>query len=294
MITAKIIADTFNPAQQTRLTTFELEYPRFIHAELMTHRMLSKNCASSRAIPVTAMIDNVISNTAFPIHWGQNKAGMQADTEILNQLDAKVLWVEARDNAIASAIKMNKLGLHKQVVNRVLEPFQMMKTIITGTEWANFFWLRNHEAAQPEIAKLASLMHDAMNASTPSYNYYHLPYINQEDMGDGSVKYTNADGLDLSLADAIKVSVSCCAQVSYRKNDGGLEKALKIYDMLGFASDNPETRVHASPAEHIGWRVNIKNSSDCDLKYRNGFASYWSGNFNGFVQLRQTMRGESV
>src|SRR5690606_31668745 len=221
-ISAKIIADSISP-QGVRLTTFEIEYPRFILAELNTHRMLSKNTASSRAIPVSNMLEMVRSDPAHPFFWAKNQPGMQAKEEVENW-DAfgqgKYQWFGAAYDASTRAATMMKQGYHKAITNRLLEPFQWCKTVITGTEWNNFFYLRNHEAAQPEFQILAQKMYEAREQSSPHYmqpGEWHLPYYR-------CGWWTDGIGLAESLEDARMISVSCCAQVSYRKQDDSLEK----------------------------------------------------------------------
>lgn len=254
-ISAKIIADSTNRSG-SRLTTYELIYPRFIHAEFMTHRLLSKNSASSRAIPVNKMIDNIKENTAMPTHWGKNQKGMQAkseNTELISHnnelIERDNAWNFARDSAISWANKFDSANYHKQIVNRLIEPFKMMKVICSGTEYDNYFHLRCHSDAQPEIKELADVMYSAKSKSKPLFlenGEYHLPYITSE-IFEECVKFiksenkTKEDPLQLAL----KVSASCCAQVSYRLNDTSIEKALKIYDQL--VTSQP---VHASPFEH--------------------------------------------
>jgi hypothetical protein len=262
MITTKIIADSISTSGK-RITTFELEYPRFIHSEFMTHRMISKNAASSRAIPIETMIKQVTENPAWPVFWGKNQAGMAATEELTGAAlyNAKQIWIEARDSAIYNVKEMVKQGLHKQIANRMLEPWAHIKVVATATDWDNFFHLRRHPAAQPEIHALADSMWDLYSINTPDLKYvdeYHLPYVSDED----KKRYT--------LDECIKLSASLCAQVSYRKTDESLEKALLIYDRL-VAS----TPVHASPFEH--------QASPSLL------SSERSGNFNGWVQYRQSL-----
>ncbi len=155
-VSAKVIKDSISP-DGVRITTLELEYPRIIHSELMTHRVFSRNSASSRAIPVSKVIELVESNPAMPVHWGKNQAGMQAKEELddLNKEAVRQLWLEAAKQAVSIAKVMADIGGHKQVVNRILEPFQHMKVVVTSTEWANWDWLRDHPDADPTIHALA-------------------------------------------------------------------------------------------------------------------------------------------
>lgn len=278
MITAKIIADSISE-QDKRITTFELEYPRFIHSEFMTHRVFSRNAASSRAIPLDKMIYLVWNNMAEPIHWGQNKSGMQAKEELgpIKKFFAQKLWRTSGKVMCIFAWLGGKLGLHKQVVNRILEPWSHIKVVVTSTEWDNFFYLRNHSDAQPEIHDLAAKMYCLYSNSKPRLlkeGQWHLPYIcvlgQDTDFVDYSFGSSNGD--DISLEEAIKVSASMCAQVSYRKTDDTLGKALDIYKRL--IESKP---CHSSPFEHQATPLK-------DINER-------SGNFLGWKQFRQTISG---
>lgn len=288
MIKATIIADSISAYTNTRITTMELEYPRFIHSEIMTHRQFSRNASSSRAIPIDKMIEQVINNPAIPIHWGLNQSGMQAKDEQANYIHAYNAWIDARNDAIKHAKQLQSLGLHKQIVNRVLEPFQMMKTLVTATSFDNFFNLRCHKDAQPEIKQLADLMYQAMEKSKPELlkaGEWHTPYVQHERIR-GDLIYI-IDGKIASTEEAIKVSCSCSAQVSYRKNDTSIEKALAIYDKL--VNSEP---VHASAFEHCATPINLSIDNEHETKG----VTYWfrgddglipcSGNFTNWVQYR--------
>lgn len=294
-ISATVVADSISESGQP-ITTFELEYPRFIHAEFMTHRQFSRNAASSRAIPIEKVIEQVENNPAMPIHWGKNQSGMQAKGEVGNIVEARLTWADAADAAIDDATALLECGLHKQIVNRILEPYQMIKVVCTATEYANFFYLRNHADAQPEIAELARVMMLAQAQSKPQTlkpGEWHLPYVDIEGYSEGVMHYSVGGEL-VSLEDAIKISVSLCAQVSYRKADESLEKALKIYDML--VTMKP---VHASPLEHIA--TPIRDEYDINdmqphtweegITHIDKNCSLWSGNFKGWVQFRQLIKG---
>ncbi|AIW02826.1 putative thymidylate synthase [Acinetobacter phage P577] len=271
-ITAKVIADSISPSGQ-RITTFEIEYPRFILAELNTHKMLEKNSSSSRAIPITKMIEQIESNGATPLYWGKTKSGMQAGEEVVgNDLSViQYLWGLARSSAVASADILSQMGLHKQTANRLLEPFQMMKTVITGTDWDNFFNLRIHPDAQPEFCMLAYKMYMAMQDSAPVKlvaGQWHLPFVHTFISKDGVQYYSDgisplSGGKQLSLEEAIRVSASCCAQTSYRKSDDSLEKADKIFDMLIKADV-----LHASPFGHLATPIVSVNDTVNEI-YKN-------------------------
>lgn len=301
MISAQIILDSVNQ-HGNRITTWVLEYPRFIHSELMTHRLFSRNSASSRAIPITTMIETIKANPASPIHWGKNQAGMQAREELTGQtLDVvKDLWNEAMISACGYSEAMYNQGVHKQIANRLTEPFQHMRVVMTTTEHENWFWLRDHPDAQPEIGGvpggLAKLMREQYNASVPQkleVGMWHLPFVKcvyDYEAGTDDQFYLDENDKSISLEQAQMISSSCCAQVSFRKNDGSLEKAETIYQRL--VESEP---VHASPFEHqamcidpadatIEWSPNTWPEGITHMD-RNG--NLWSGNLKNWIQFRQ-------
>lgn len=304
-IHAKIIADSVSVHGQ-RITTWELVYPRFIHSELMTHRVFSRNAASSRAIPIDKMMEMVSDEPAMPIHWGLNQSGMQAKAEHKVPSVCQYSWEYAARAAVRQAQALQSLGLHKQIVNRVLEPFQWMKTVVTATEYKNWYHLRDHKDAQPEIARLAELMSSEVERSEPQelqIGEWHLPYINCKRNPVLGMMYLvpfENDEWELTLEEALKVSSSCCAQVSYRLLDQSVEKAIKIYDQL--VNMRP---VHASPFEHQAKVMNRDNAnraghSGAVLHWEQGIThmdkrhDLWSGNFKGFIQHRQLIKDNVV
>lgn len=243
------------------LWTFELTYPRYIHSEFMTHRVFSRNASSSRAIPVKRMIEQVRNNPVSPPKVFMNQKGMVGETEadVATATEFYALWGEAAENACKIAEKMERLGIHKQHVNRILEPFQFIKVIVTATEWDNFFALRLAPDAQPEIRQLARVIYDEMDryrnkevgvleVSIPRkdcpdifvdkvHTIVSLPYITDED-----IKEIGKD----NYRQLMKISAARCARVSYNNHDGSnpdLEKDMKLYDRLY------ESR-HLSPMEH--------------------------------------------
>lgn len=247
------------------LWTFELVYPRYIHSEFMTHRVFSRNASSSRAIPVSKVIQQVASKPVVPPKVYMNKAGMVGDVEAPLDVatDFYNLWLDAARNAVETAKNMEKLGIHKQHVNRILEPFQFIKVIVTATDWNNFFVLRLAPDAQPEIRQLASAIYEEMSrcrnkkigcievverrkhcpdifACTDEdkvNTVVSLPYITDEDIAKvGKDNYK----------DLMTVSAARCARVSYNNHDGSkpnLEKDLELYKHLY------DSR-HLSPMEH--------------------------------------------
>jgi hypothetical protein len=281
---AKIIAHSQAP-NGDELITFEIELHRFILPEFNTHRSFSRNFQSSRAVPIEKMIEQVENDPAYPVHWGKNQAGMVAEVENNSLIftgtagesgyTAKEWWGECAKSAAIHARYMAKAGYHKQIVNRLLEPFMKTKGVVTATRdaYEAFFKLRCHKDAQPEIKLLAERMRDALDNSVPkqlSYGDYHLPYL-------------TVDINEMLTEDAVKISSSCTAQVSYRRLDDSLEKALKVYDMLNLPCNGvyPEDPPHFSPTEHIA-RVSLIWEDEKNAM---------SGNFNSrvFWQYRKAL-----
>lgn len=301
-ITAKVICDSVSP-DGVRITTLEIEYPRFIHGEFMTHRSLSKNSSSSRAIPIQKMLDQIESNMALPIYWGKNKSGMQAVEEVSKFDEAKSVlnWERSFNYTKERVLDMVDIGLHKQVPNRLTEPFQMMKVVVTGTDWDNFFNLRIHPDAQPEICMLAYKIYKAMEESEPvklKVRDWHLPYVDKLLDNDGfllsygTLVHDSVYGdmhKPLKLEDAIKISASCCAQVSYRNTDMSLEKADKIFNML-IKSDV----LHASCFEHLATPIRnqdgLINGWDFGITHQNKQGQLFSGNLRGWISYRQQLQ----
>lgn len=273
MIYANVIEDSVSQFGK-RITTFELNYPRVIHGEVMTHRVFSRNAMSSRAIPVAKMIEQVRHNPYIPLHWGMNQPGMQASVEADEETQVKAIqiWTKAARANAGFAEELAALNLHKQNPNRLLEAFQWMRTIVTTTETGNFFALRNHPMAEPHFQVLAYEMKLAMDESDPVLRdssklfdtvNWHLPYIKGEER--------QAEGF-LQLC---KISAARCARVSYLTHDNetpSLEKDLALYDRL--AGGVP---MHASPLEH-----QAAPAPRADMQ---------SGNFVGWIQYRQLAEG---
>lgn len=292
-IKAKIIADSINILNGVRAITWELEYPRFIHAEFMTHRMFSRNAASSRAIPVSKMIEQVENNPAMPVHWGKNKSGMQAEEELSASdiLYCQDEWKLAAKYAAHKAERLHNAGLHKQATNRVLEPFQIIKVVMTSTERNNWYNLRYHSDAQPEIFELAKIMKHAEDCNKPNYLWcdeWHMPYIqwNRDNESGQQYFFTENEGKReyLTVDEALILSSSLCAQVSYRKSDDSLEKAMDIWNKL--VQNQP---IHASPTEHQ-LQVKREGFSECiGWTHVDRTGQYWSGNIRGWIQHRQLL-----
>lgn len=282
LISAVVLADSISP-EGVRLTTTELVYPRMILAELNTHRVFSKNSASSRAIPTQRMIKMIREHPAVPASWRMNQPGMQgyelAPEETL--LAAQAIWLEAMEDAIRHAERMDALGIHKQNVNRLTEPFAHMKTVMTGVYWNNFYGLRDHHMADPTIEALAKAIREARDASTPRRlvnGEWHLPYVSLQEQA--------IHGINLCR----KISAARCARTSYNNMDGKVSTAesdIALHDRL--LVDQP---IHASPAEH-------QATPDTFIRNGLGTAGRWErpklhGNLAGWIQYRKLLVNENM
>lgn len=277
MIEAKVIEDSISETGK-RITTLQVKFHRFILPEFNTHRVFSRNFSSSRAIPTKTLLKQVSEEPAMPVHWGKNQPGMQANEELdaLTQRSAKASWIEGAKESCLRASLMSEMGVHKQIVNRTIEPYLWAHGVVTSTEWDNWFSLRAHEDAQPEIHELALRMREAMENSIPEIleiGQWHLPYINDIDR--------------LTLDDKIlrKVSAARCCRVSYLKHDGSspdISDDLALFERL--AGSVP---LHASPLEH-------QATPDSYAQYVDGhFDNYdeW-GNFKEWRQHRKMWEKE--
>ena len=289
-IEAKVVAHSEYAG--TEIHTLELKYPRFIHAEFMTHRMFSRNASSSRAIPVDKLLKQIEEKPAMPIHWGKNQPGMQAREECTaivkpswcGSMNVDMAWQNAASDAVGWANAISDAGYHKQVVNRLTEPFQFIKVVVTATEWDNFFKLRLHEDAQPEIHELARCMLEAMEKSDPVYleeDEWHLPYI------------LDGERIQVPLEAQKRASVGRCARVSYQNHDNTnpvISKDIELHDILLGAG-------HMSPFEHQAKPMPFEpvRLIEGGVVFEDGVNHFdksgvaWSGNFKNWVQYRQVL-----
>jgi thymidylate synthase ThyX len=298
----KALADSRSPAGY-RLTTLEATFPRFVLAEFNTHRVFSRNSASSRAIPIAKQLRRVLEEPYLPIEFGSNQPGMQAGPPLGGERReaAEAEWLRARDDAVRRVLGLvaapdafaadadlldvlqqveeairdraqpaEWLNVHKQVANRLLEPFMWHTVIVTATEWDNFWNLRCHADAQPEIRLVAEEMRAAVEASEPAelgWDEWHLPLLRPEDRDQVA-----------SIEDLIKVSAGRCARVSYLTHAGkrDLDADIELHDRLLESG-------HMSPLEHPA-----RPLAETELK-----ESEWSGNFRGWRSYRKDIPGEA-
>lgn len=291
---AKIICDSISPAGH-RITTFEAVYPRIVLAEVNTHRLLSRVSASSRAVPVEKMIRRVTDDPYVPTHWGKNQKGMQAEEELSKdeQTVAASWWLGARDKAVESAKALRAVGVHKQITNRLIEPFMWHPTVISATEWDNWDHLRDHKAAHPDFRDLAHAMRELRLKSEPKQLHaaeWHLPYIDDEDwdkliLGDPTHPV-------LVQEKACKVSVGRCARVSTLTHEGkrDLQADVDLHDKMMAGG-------HMSPYENVARPMTpdeLELFKQKKMKWYpekgwvwTGTYTHFLGNVQGWVQLRK-------
>ncbi len=304
VIEAKVIKDSISD-HGVRLLTMKLRYPKFIHGEFMTNRVFSRNASSSRAIPTAKLIEEVRSNAlrAAPVSWGQNQKGMQAGADLTGDTlkSVKEVWDHAGMDAAYHAERLLKRGAHKQVVNRILEPYTHINVVVTATEWMNFFGLRLSKDAQPEMRALAEAMWAVFNESVPlrlGHGQWHLPFIEEEDLQKIRIehdppmiyaeKFSPSIESDTTTATTIKVSVARCARVSYESHETGtrstVEADVKLHDFL-------LTSRHLSPFEHQATPDERHFTDPFPFGWRNESEH---GNFIGWRQRRKQIKGEAI
>lgn len=295
---AEILADSISE-QEARLTTFEVTMPRMVLAEFNTHRMFSRNSASSRAIPVEKQLTRVLDDPFIPVYWGANQAGMQAEAELEPEeaVVAEANWLRSRDHAVLGAVALvggvgqlknvalqqRVAGLqeqygdwhrplttpvHKQIASRLLEPFMWHTVLVTASDWSNYFALRANPKAQPEIQKAAYAMKDLYESHEPTLLHqgeWHLPLV-------------QPDERNLPVDILKKVATGRCARVSYLTHDTGkrdIEKDIELHDRLLGGG-------HMSPFEHVARPMTANEQA----------ANPFNGNFRGWHQYRKDIPNE--
>ena len=280
MISAKIVADSINESGN-RITSLVIVIPRIVLAELNTHRALSKNSASSRAIPFKKMLNLVQEEPFIPLAFQKDHKGMQGTeyfTEIADKNNCINMWLDARDKAVASAKELSEFGVTKQLCNRILEPFMMHTVLITGTEWENFMALRNHQDAEIHIQAAAIKILEAMNASNPKLlkeGEWHIPFGENLDYERISKMHSENSIIPEKLIyeTMVEIATARCARVSYLNFEGkdDYEADVKLHDQLLQSG-------HMSPFEHCA------QATSGDII---------SGNFVGWKQYRKVYAEEN-
>lgn len=265
-IEVKLIAYSESIETQKRLATFVIKIPKFVWGHVISHRVFSRNSASSRATPSKRIRKSVLKQPFVPVYFGKNKPGMQSGTALkgIQLWLSKKIWLWSRYFPVFFHFLGEKLKIHKEVLNRILEPWLMVDVIVSATEWSNFISLRTNESAQPEMQYIAQKIEFTLKNSTPNLlkeGEWHLPFLLEEE-----------HSLDIDIKK--KICVARCARVSYSLFNGRLsdiENDLKLCEKLS-------TSGHWSPFEHVATPLNEKNNI---------------GNFVGWKQFRKEFIIES-
>jgi thymidylate synthase ThyX len=299
-IDATIIADSYNTVGNKRLTTFIITFPRIVLAEFNTHRMFSRNSASSRAIPFKEMVERCEDTPFVPIKFQKDHSGMQG-TEYFEGEQEKQMrdcWLQARHGAVENAKKLHRQNLTKQLCNRGLETYMWHTVIVSATEFENFFALRAHPAAEIHIAALADKMLEQYNLSSPIIlqpGEWHIPFsqnIDDKRLIDALYEI-NQDKLLLTnktLNQAkMEVAIARCARLSYFNFEGKDDYLadLKLTNRLSKLG-------HWSPFEHVAKAMSLDEQTTMSLWHREWQEIGVSGNFRGFEQYRKMFENENL
>jgi thymidylate synthase ThyX len=237
-----------------KLITFVCKYWRAVHAEMLTHRDFSRNASSTRAIPTAKLIEQIRTNPAGPVFWGKNQSGMQAVEECTALVEHPVTgewlsreeaWKEAANSAAGWAEAFTDAGYHKQIAGRITEPFGWITVVITATSWDNFYALRAHADAQPEIQDVAETMLRIIgdvpvrlidSADFSDQAAWHLPFVSLDERHKFAVPLL----LAMSAARSARTSY-----LTHDKKNPSWEQDEFLYRRLV-----ESTPLHASPLEH--------------------------------------------
>jgi thymidylate synthase ThyX len=229
---------------------------------MMTHRVFARNSESSRAMPAAKTISRVRKNPVVPIEWGANNKGMESNSplEAAAATAAEQEWSRIAQESVSAGERLLEIGVHKQWLNRVIEPFNTITVVITATAWDNFFSLRCSKEAQPEMQRIAWLMLKRMVESTPSilnFGQWHMPFSD-------TIKEEG-----ISVEDKLKICTARCARTSYLNHEGLIDfkKDIELHDNL--ANDG-----HWSPFEHCAKAVDSRKPELLDTGCYVGWLPY--------------------
>lgn len=261
----------------------EVTFPRIVLSEFNTHRVFSRNSASSRAIPIEKQIARVRENPFVPSAFEENKKGMQGGEELdeTGQIRARMAWLLGVERALDTAEMLADTNVHKQWANRVLEPYMWQTVIVTATEWDNFFKLRLAKEAQPEIRQIAEYMKQAIDESDPRETEafeWHLPLVDESDEDEVEENWEEYAILDkhTNPTHVLRlISAGRCARVSYLTHDGKRDLTADVLLAQRLVADG-----HMSPLEHQATPMN--------------YPDRWSGNFRGWRQFRKQFEESNV
>lgn len=291
-VEAKVVLSSNGPIGQDavgNITTVEAKFHRFILPELSKHRVQSQSASSSRALGLKKVINQVTKDPAMPVYWGKNIKGKMVAQKQLSEDEietAEEVWLEARDHAVERVLELNDMELAKELGNRLLEPWVWQTMTITATNWQNFFNLRIHKDAQPEMCVLAHTIQQAMRDTLPEWvaaGQWHMPYLS-----DRERELFGENGQSEILR---KVSIARCARTSYLGPAKTVEEELGLFERL-----TANELIHAVPMEHVA-RPQTQDEYKAFANWMAGDADVWSAhrrveppandrNFHHWVQYR--------
>ena len=290
--TVEIIADSIAPNGK-RITTLRSIYWLCIHPEHLRHGPISHSVASGRAIPISRTIEQVTDNPWYPSQYGKTHKGMQHSEvftgDDVHELDK--LWLETSRLMLEQVEKFNKIGVTKQLTNRLLAPWVQVRDVTTSTDYDAFLKLRLHDTAEIHIQELAVETLVALATSVPKKlepGEWHLPFITDDDREYALYTFKEQEPEsytfpmevedafarhNVSMADQLLILISAarCAYTSYDKNKGKTRDA-----ELTTAARKLLPYHHYSPFEHQARARNVS-------KY------YVSGRSRGWQQARKIL-----
>lgn len=298
-ITAKVLAKSVSP-QGKVVCTWEVTVHRYVWAQVLTHRDLSRNAMSSRACSVPKMQEAL---TAVPIHWGKHQSGMQAYSENESMINFRgeyytreQAWNLGKEFSSELAMAFHEAQYAKQIVNRITEPYQMIKAVMTSTDMDNFYWLRLANDPQHEIRELSRKMKESFDAKAAKRlkkGEWHVPYVKTHRhtlVAGGELTYHSQDGEELTVEEAKQVSASSIAQVSYRDIDSSKDKAETVFTKLGVGTD----RVHSSPFESVLTPMTDETTFETEgVTSLHKVKGLMSGNSSGWIQYRHLLKNNT-
>lgn len=268
---AEVLLASINAKTGQSLVTFRIECPFWVWYDLLTHRALSRNASSTRAIPLRKMAQRVRQDMARPTDFKRAQSGMVANDSLPAdvQTQLKAIWERAGLGALEAQQEMGDLGASKQDANAVLLPFIHVQAIVSSTQWDNFWRLRDNPQAKPDFALLARKMRLAYESALETAQRlepgeWHLPMIME------------AERADYLLPDLLGISTARCARVSYLLPESGqLSDPTSDLGLYGRLRES----LHLSPFEHQAMAI----SEDVAVANFTG----------GWIQHRVLIPGES-
>lgn len=272
------------------ITTIHVRMPRIIWPEMLTHRVKSRNARSSRAVPDKIMLEEIRTDPFVPWWWTRLQSGMQgerghdAPVMLLDPRDDREqilskehAWLSARDDALRHAKAFADAQYHKQIFNRLVEPFMWIDGLITAVSWKNFLWLRDDDAAEPHLRDFAIAIGKLLSDATPEPlddGDWHLPYITRDDRMAAADRFGRISEQTSWLR---KISAARCARMSYTPFNGEASYEAELQRYLRLTAD---ARLHASPMEH-------QATPDILLADGRWAQPHLHGNLQGYVQGRK-------